>query len=454
MLAAISTGGGRRLQEWSDGPSFPTCREPRRGVGRFEQLHIDQPIDWTHYLKFKVCAGEMSISSKNMLGPQAVMATSPLEHPELALIEATRLARLGLFLFDQMFIVNIGIHMNVDGPSIRLLPYGSAVSADPGDDDVVEGSLFSPAIPIADEAYHSLAELLYSGRRLPDHLREYVEDLRTLADERLFVTDALELSPDCPNDVDLISLVSDDPSLDEFLRQYRAGRPREELLETFGEALDRFKGDLARSLFVTYWGMFLHDVAREGRVVAFTEQPSTTVMGALGNSNMKVGDAFNSEWLGARLLLAAVPGILDLRVPDLLELRETLAAPVARFRSAVSQVIRSPHPVSSEEELVRYWVETVEPELAELNELVRQQSFLRRLLVDLDSSDVLAASAGMYVAASAPSEVLRAISLGLPLGLRVAKSQVAYWRSRTELSATRPYFLLHELRSRTRPRIR
>jgi len=354
----------------------------------------------------------------------------------LALRQAARSARLGLLLFDDLHLLNLGQFLNLEQASnLEVEGVGR-----------IEGSaLLRPMVPERPDL--DLSGLLDPSTTFEgnDALAKHRRDLSLIVAAGVLKTTPLQGGGG--GHLQLPGLLTDE----EIEANFDVGDVAGGVDDFVGADVvpDVDVRRLANTVRYAYW---LGSLAAESSPVRVPlVGGGVPPVSALADD----GTADTSTWrssqvLADRLLLAAVPGFFDLPIERLLEVRTELRVPMHNFRAAVSAAARELD-TGSDDELVSFWVERVKPELEALAAAQGGSSVLRDLVLRSSAADLLSLGGGVTVAIQSPSSLLRALGLAFPVAFTGLRVHLARPGEAAAVHAEHPYFLLHELSTKPQP---
>jgi hypothetical protein len=150
----------------------------------------------------------------------------------------------------------------------------------------------------------------------------------------------------------------------------------------------------------------------------------------------------------ASAMLQRLPTFSSASLSEIIYIRRDLQAPLQRYRSAIAELATAHIPETDEaieEQAEQIWVQSVAPTLLEIHELVRQNSYLRRLADHLIARpDGLIGLAGIAASLATLNSTPQFLTAGLSILLPSMRAAWSKYLNKESLSQRRLY-LLHEV---------
>jgi hypothetical protein len=151
--------------------------------------------------------------------------------------------------------------------------------------------------------------------------------------------------------------------------------------------------------------------------------------------------------LGTRIL-ASIPSIRNASISEILDVRQELAAPLVRFRSAVTKAVREFSAEDDDPPIDVFWDEEISPALVEIEELVKENSFLRNVLdVVQKPRDLAPGAAGLALGFGGGNALIGAVGGGFGLAWPVLRALYEKQKRNRAIAAHR-FYLLYRLKSK------
>jgi hypothetical protein len=149
--------------------------------------------------------------------------------------------------------------------------------------------------------------------------------------------------------------------------------------------------------------------------------------------------------LGTEIVIEALPLLPELTVPDLLALIEDLRDPILRFRQRIREASKQ-LTILDEGAFIEFWEDVVRPDLAALDQDLKQARQVGQYLLELDVADVTAAAFSLTMFLTGPAGLAAMLVKSAPLVVSGARLLVRRQRNLDEAARSHDFYVLHHLR--------
>jgi hypothetical protein len=216
----------------------------------------------------------------------------------------------------------------------------------------------------------------------------------------------------------------------------------------------RFGRDAATSLFsdrefvrFLLWAGFYFEALLTRASFPFLDYP------ALGPSTRHPlpSRAASREVELLRGMLSGLPFFEHATIDEIVDLRDELRLPLQRFRGALAQAAHEQEVTGDDgwaEAGRELWRREVQPALAEIEQEIEDNRYMRQLVSRADPKGIVAGATGLALGISQLSGVARVITSGAVAASPFVIAARDQWLAKLDIARTNRFFFLHRLQTR------
>ena len=147
-------------------------------------------------------------------------------------------------------------------------------------------------------------------------------------------------------------------------------------------------------------------------------------------------------------MLVGLPSFERAELSEIVDLRTELNAPLQRFRAAMAEAAKRTEEASAEsrEHLGKdLWRREVQPALAEIDERIEENRYLRQLANRADPKELAVGAAGLALAFSQLHGVTQAVTASAVAASPLILAARDHWLAQVKIARESRFFFLHKL---------